>query len=115
MPTIKGVEGGKLIGNDGKEMEMPVTPRAVPKPKAERGVVPKMEGVIPNATFAKEGEGFTLGELDQGSEGLREALSRGAEFIETAMNTTDTLIVGEVLPRRRNISRFVGSRDVPKE
>lgn len=106
MPIIRGVERGKLIGSDGKVMKLPVTSRAVPKPISEQGVVPKMKGIIPNVTFAGEGKGFTLGELDQGSESLREARSRGVEHIETAMGTTDTPVVAVESPKRRNIRGF---------
>ena len=104
MRVIKEVVGGQLYGPNGEEVDLPIGAKAVPKPETIDGSVPKINGIVPNGTFTEGG--FTLAELDQGSEVLREARSRGGEFIETATGTTDTVIMGAELPKRRNIRGF---------
>ncbi|MFA5828561.1 MAG: hypothetical protein WC841_04375 [Candidatus Shapirobacteria bacterium] len=90
MPIIRGVEHGELIGENGEKIELPVSPRKVPKPKRKILVAPQ-------------------------SDELREAGCRREEFNEIAEGTTDTQVVAVELPIRRKTSRSRRKRAAPEE
>ncbi|MFA4826663.1 MAG: hypothetical protein WC596_00165 [Candidatus Shapirobacteria bacterium] len=99
---IKIKEGAVvLVGAGGRPIELPTSTRAVPKSKRLGDGAP-MEGIVPNGTFGTGGKGLTIGEM-AGQEDIEVTVAEGQEFLRTAEGTSNTVIVAEEMPARRNL------------